>query len=157
MSLAVEKIADVETYTSVGDVITYVITVTNIGDVPAHNVVVNDPLTGLNETIAYFEPGASQVFTTTYTVTQADIEAKTIYNKVSVTGKGPDGSSIETSDDIAVPETSSCCGSFDPFDPSNIFLGLLVLLTLLIISLFTGGDTGIPDKLSLPVHIFGDK
>ncbi|OQC08235.1 MAG: hypothetical protein BWX80_00541 [Candidatus Hydrogenedentes bacterium ADurb.Bin101] len=152
-----EKTADVETYAAAGDVITYVITVTNISDVPAANVVVNDPLTGLNETIAVLDAGASQVFTTTYTVQQTDVDAKSLYNKVTVTGEGPGSSTVETSDDVMVPATSSCCSSFDPLNPSNIFLGLLVLLTLLIFSLFTLGGAGILEKPSLSVDILGDK
>jgi len=135
----VDKTADVETYSAVGDVITYVITVTNIANMPATNVVVNDPLTGLNEAIAVLEAGASQAFTTTYTVQQTDVDATSLYNKVIVTAEGPNGTTVETSDDVTVSSTPSCCTSFDILDPSNIFLGLLVLLALLVLSLFTGG------------------
>jgi len=57
-----------------GEVITYNVVVTNSGNETLTNVVVNDPLTGLNETIASLAPGATQSFTTTYTVQQSDID-----------------------------------------------------------------------------------
>lgn len=57
-----------------GAVITYRIVVSNPGKVTLTNVVVTDPKTGLNQTIASLAPSASQQFTTTYTVTQNDID-----------------------------------------------------------------------------------
>ena len=55
-------------------IFTYNVVVTNSGNETLTNVVVNDPLTGLNETIASLAPGASQTFTTTYTVQQSDLD-----------------------------------------------------------------------------------
>ena len=59
---------------AVGDVLNYSILVTNTGNVTLTNVVVTDPLTGLNTTIASLAPGASQTLTETYTLTQADLD-----------------------------------------------------------------------------------
>ena len=58
----------------VGDVINYQITVTNSGNQTLNNVLVTDPLTGLSETIPSLAPGESQVFNTSYTLTQQDID-----------------------------------------------------------------------------------
>lgn len=59
---------------AVGDVIEYKVTVINTGNVPLTNVVVTDPLTGLNEVIPLLDVGQSQDFETKYTITQADLD-----------------------------------------------------------------------------------
>jgi len=79
---------------SLGQVITYTITVTNTGDLTAYNVAVNDQMTGLSTTIPALEPGASQSFNTTYTVKQSDILRGYIYN--TATAKGTDEYGGET-------------------------------------------------------------
>ena len=61
-------------FVAVGDVITYNITVTNTGNVALTNIVVTDPLTGLNQTIS-LQPGADRIFNTSHTITQNDINA----------------------------------------------------------------------------------
>ncbi len=56
------------------DVVVYTVVVTNDGNETLDNVAVTDPLTGMSETITSLAPGASTSFTTSYTVTQADID-----------------------------------------------------------------------------------
>ena len=65
-----------------GEVIKYTITVTNKGNVPYTNVEVFDALTGLQETIGVLDVGESKSksFTTTWTVTEADILAGEVLN-----------------------------------------------------------------------------
>ena len=58
-----------------GDVLNYTVTVTNTGNVTLTGVTVVDPLTGQNISGVTLAPGASQVFNTSYTLTQADLEA----------------------------------------------------------------------------------
>ncbi|WP_170932486.1 DUF7507 domain-containing protein, partial [Belliella buryatensis] len=72
-------------YEAVGDEIDYVITVTNTGNVTLSNIVVVDPLTGLNQTIATLAPNASEVINTTYTVDQDDIDAGSVTNVATAT------------------------------------------------------------------------
>ena len=62
------------TVLNVGDVINYQITVTNSGEETLTNVIVTDPLTGLNENIGSLEAGASATLDVSYTVQQADID-----------------------------------------------------------------------------------
>ena len=75
--------ADFSGDVSLGDTITYSFEVTNTGNVTLNGVTVTDPLPGLSalsggsSTLA---PGASTVFTATYVVTQADVDAGEILN-----------------------------------------------------------------------------
>jgi uncharacterized repeat protein (TIGR01451 family) len=57
-----------------GDVITYRFIVSNPGTVTLTDLSVTDPLTGLNESLASLAPASSHVFTSTYTVTQNDLD-----------------------------------------------------------------------------------
>jgi len=60
---------------AVGDIIDYNIVVSNTGNTTLTNVVVTDPLTGLNTTIAGMVPGGVQAIPTNYALTQADIDS----------------------------------------------------------------------------------
>ncbi|MCH7415942.1 hypothetical protein MM213_20780, partial [Belliella sp. R4-6] len=91
--------AGATSFGAVGDVIAYSIEVGNDGNVTLTNVAVNDPLTGLSETIAVLAPGDSETFTTTYTVTQADIDAGSVLNVASATGTDPDGEPTDPATD----------------------------------------------------------
>ena len=74
-----------------GETIEYTITVTNKGNVAFRNVKVDDELTGLHETIAELGVGASESFTTTYTVTEEDILKGHVRNVATAEGdKVPD-------------------------------------------------------------------
>ena len=59
---------------AVGDVLNYTVAVTNTGNVTLTGVTVVDPLTGQNVSGVTLAPGASQVFTTSYVLTQADLD-----------------------------------------------------------------------------------
>jgi uncharacterized repeat protein (TIGR01451 family) len=58
-----------------GDVLQYTATVTNLGSITMTNVSVTDPSTGLNVTGVTLTPGESRVYSSTYTLTQADIDS----------------------------------------------------------------------------------
>ncbi|MEO7477871.1 MAG: autotransporter domain-containing protein, partial [Lysobacteraceae bacterium] len=69
-----------------GDVLTYIVTATNIGNVALTNVTVNDPLTTPNTTSCPNVPVSSTcVLTGTYTVTVANVANGTISNVGSAT------------------------------------------------------------------------
>jgi uncharacterized repeat protein (TIGR01451 family) len=95
--------ADQTTFTQVGDVLTFTIVVTNTGNVPLTNVFVNDPVTGDSWTIPVLNPGDSQTFTTTYVITQGDLDNCTLRNIVTATGEDPDGNQVDDNDFINVP------------------------------------------------------
>ncbi|MCX7301088.1 MAG: hypothetical protein NTX73_12080, partial [Rhodobacterales bacterium] len=104
---------------AVGETITYSFTVNNTGPVTLLDVVVTDPLPGLDLTgspISSLAPGAtnSTAFTATYTLTQADIDAGTVDNTATVTGDYvSDGSGTRTEATDTSSTTSSLTG-----DPS---------------------------------------
>lgn len=96
------KSADPTIYSLVGEVITYTLTVTNVGNVTLSDVVVSDPLLGLSASIGTLAPGASQTGNGTYTVNQADIDAGSVYNVATATGADPNGGTVSDSDDETV-------------------------------------------------------
>ena len=71
---------------ALGQTITYTITVENAGNVPYTNVKVEDPLTGLTETIETLAVGETKTFTTEYVVTEADVLEGHVLNTATATG-----------------------------------------------------------------------
>ena len=82
------------TYSAVGDVITYSITVSNTGNVTLYNVSVSDPKTGLSQTIPTLVVGGSTAYTATYTVTQSDLDSGSFTNTATATGTPPSGGPV---------------------------------------------------------------
>ncbi|AFL86260.1 protein of unknown function DUF11 [Belliella baltica DSM 15883] len=102
--LAITKAAALgSSYEAVGDEIDYTITVTNTGNVTLSNIVVADPLTGLNQTIATLAPKASEVINTTYTVDQDDIDAGSVTNVATATVGDITVSDDEEVDAVQIP------------------------------------------------------
>ena len=103
--LSITKVAAESTYDSVGDILNYTITATNIGNVTLASVTVSDPLvSGLNCTPANgssLAPGESIVCTATHTVSQADLDAGHWANTACV-DDGPLGAP-QVCDDEDVP------------------------------------------------------
>jgi len=82
----------------VGTKVTYTFVVTNTGNVTVHDVLVREgEFTGTGELPAptcpagALEPGAQLVCTTTYTLTQADVDRGTVTNRATATGTPPGG------------------------------------------------------------------
>ena len=71
---------------ALGQTITYTIKVQNAGNVPYTNVKVEDPLTGLTETIETLPVGETRTFTTEYVVTEADGLKGSVLNTATATG-----------------------------------------------------------------------
>ncbi|MCR9017525.1 beta strand repeat-containing protein, partial [Aquiflexum gelatinilyticum] len=82
-ALSITKTATESTFAAVGDVLNYTIVVTNSGNVTLEDIAVSDPLTGLNTTIASLAPLAFESIPTSYTITQADIDAGKVDNMAS--------------------------------------------------------------------------
>ena len=71
---------------ALGQKITYTIKVQNAGNVPYTNVKVEDPLTGLTETIETLAVGETKTFTTEYVVTEADVLKGFVLNTATAAG-----------------------------------------------------------------------
>ncbi|PVX52421.1 putative repeat protein (TIGR01451 family)/gliding motility-associated-like protein [Balneicella halophila] len=105
--VSVEKTADKEMYEEVGEDITYTIVVKNTGNVVLTNVVVSDPLTGLEKVVEELDVAASVSFTTEYTVTQSDIDTGFVNNVVTAEGITPLGSNVSDTDTATVKYDSA--------------------------------------------------
>ncbi|HSL86084.1 MAG TPA: PKD-like domain-containing protein, partial [Bacteroidales bacterium] len=79
-AMVISKEADRDSYSQAGETITYTIVVTNTGNVTLTNITITDPLTALNELIGELTPGGSESVTTTYVVSQSDLNAGLIEN-----------------------------------------------------------------------------
>ncbi len=88
-SLDLTKTATPQSFSSVGDVIDFVIEVENTGNLTLENIVVNDPDLGLTCAIATLAPLASDNSCTgSYTITQADIDNGGYTNTATATANG---------------------------------------------------------------------
>jgi len=89
---------------TVDDTLTYSFLVTNTGNVTLHWVTVSDPLPGLSAIspalVPSLVPGASTMFTASYTVMQADVKAGAIFNTATARGDTPGGDPDDPSDDV---------------------------------------------------------
>lgn len=99
---------------NLGDFIDYTFTVTNTGDAPIENVIVNDPLLGgvvagpasgdVNNN-SILDVGEVWIFQATYALTQNDINDTAVVNQASVEGTTPAGIDLrDISDDNSINE-----------------------------------------------------
>lgn len=94
-SIRVNKTSDTEYYGQVGDLITYTIVAENDGDVPLTEVIVKDNRTGDTWLFDSFPPGSVEVLITTYSITQADMDAGSVENTAKAEGVNPSGEKVE--------------------------------------------------------------
>ncbi|MDX9730098.1 MAG: PKD-like domain-containing protein, partial [Bacteroidales bacterium] len=81
LTIAKTSTTDPNTYDAAGDVLTYNLTVTNDGNVTLTNIIVSDPIAVVTGSpIATLAPGASVTLTASYTATQNDLNAGSVYN-----------------------------------------------------------------------------
>ena len=96
--LTVVKTANVATVSRAGDTITYTFTVKNTGNVTATGLAIGEQaftgtgtMTGTTCLATTLAPGAVTTCSATYTLTTADLAAKTIANTAVATAKDPSG------------------------------------------------------------------
>jgi gliding motility-associated-like protein/uncharacterized repeat protein (TIGR01451 family) len=107
LSILKTSTTDPNTFSGVGDELTYDIVVTNTGSVTLTNILVVDPLTGLEEMILELLPGLanSVTFETSYIVVQDDLNAGRVDNtaRASTTlGVGEEAIDLQKSDDETI-------------------------------------------------------
>ncbi|MEO7124484.1 MAG: hypothetical protein ABI400_15500, partial [Lacisediminihabitans sp.] len=106
--LAITKDVDHSTYAAVGEVLSYVTTVKNDGNVTVTGVSVSDPAPGsgafstnCGAVTAPVQPRDTITCQASYTVTQADLDAGSVTNTASATGIVPSGATIGPFSDTA--------------------------------------------------------
>ena len=119
----------------IGETISYTFTVTNTGDVTLYNIVITDPLPGieiLGGPIAELEPGEvdSTTFTATYTINDEDIGNGEVVNQATVTGEDGEGTIVEDeSDDPTDLTNTDNNGDGEPDDPTVVILPVVLPAT----------------------------
>ncbi len=102
-SLQIVKTADLTDFSTVGEIITYTLTVTNDGNQTISGVRARDDLLPLDCTLGSLEPGdVDNSCFGTYPVTQDDIDAGSILNAASVAGVDPQGGAVEDDTTLTV-------------------------------------------------------
>jgi gliding motility-associated-like protein/uncharacterized repeat protein (TIGR01451 family) len=126
-ALSVVKTSDSQNYSVIGQEIVYTIRVTNTGNVTLNNILIRDPLTGLENTVNTLAPGISVNIETAYLVKLEDLVKGSILNNVFVSGKLPDGGDVSGSDSISITgESNQIIANDDNFGERTIsFVGLL--------------------------------
>jgi uncharacterized repeat protein (TIGR01451 family) len=101
--------ADADSRGSLGELLTYAFTVTNVGGTTLEDVTISDDLLGLVAApcVATLAPGESTTCpllpAQTYVVTAGDVAAGQVHNMATATGTPPDGPDVSDSDDARVP------------------------------------------------------
>ena len=100
--ITIKKIANRPTFAGIGDIINYTIAVINTGATTLTNVLVSDPLTGLNTVIPSLASGSAQLFSESYTITAADVARGYVLNVATATGTDPEGNTVSDSGEATV-------------------------------------------------------
>lgn len=85
-ALTVTKSASLSSFSSIGELITFTITVKNTGDVTIYDITVNDALLNLNENITSLTAGQEETFIEVYEITQSDINSGIVVNTATAVG-----------------------------------------------------------------------
>jgi len=136
-SISIEKAADREYFAAVGDVITYTLVVTNTGNLTITGIVIGDDLTGDDWTIERLAPGESEVFTTSYTIDQADMDRGFVRNTAMASGNDPSDEPVSDTDEAEVvvdPDALNPSLSIDKAADREYFaaVGDVIIYTLVV-------------------------
>jgi len=106
-AITLSKQASPQIYNKPGDEISYQIEVENTGEVELCEVIITDPMTGLEETVPVMLPGEVVILTARYTITPGDISNGIVTNTAYVEARVP-GFGVLTSDmsSVAIYQSS---------------------------------------------------
>ncbi|TFH10848.1 MAG: DUF11 domain-containing protein, partial [Candidatus Atribacteria bacterium] len=105
-AIAIEKTGQASA--TIGQLITYTITVTNTGNVTLHNVILSDAKLGIaNQNVGDIAVGGSVTITPTYTVVQNDFPGPLLNTATAVSDETP---SVEGSHSVDIPASPSVSG-----------------------------------------------
>ncbi len=98
----VNKSAEPMEYSETGQTISYHIDIVNTGNVTIYDIDISDDVTGDNWFIATLRPESERSFSTTYSITQHDMDAGSVVNEVTAHGSAPDGESMTRTDEAVI-------------------------------------------------------
>ena len=157
--------------TGLGDEITYTITVENTGDVTLTNITLADSFTsgaGVGTLTPVLDPatqdastlavGATLTYTVSHTITQADVDAGSLSNTVTATGKDPNNNDVtDESDDDAGATDGPDPGTDTDDDPTVNPLDQNPALTVEKRAVITDnaplGVTGLGDEITYTITV----
>ena len=153
------KIASPDADLAEGDTVTYTYTVENTGNVTLNNVSVTDShggsgaLSAITPAAASIAPGASQIFTATYVITQADFDAGTdIANTATASFTPAQGTLADKTADETVALTAASPSSTlakTASDTTDVQVGDVITYTYVFENT---GDTSLTDISITDVH-----
>ena len=145
--LAISAEAD-NTEAGKGDVVTFILTAVNSGDVTIRNIVLEDALIPADEAPKAFSlaPGEKKAFTFTYTITEDDVKAGKIERTVRAAGEDPSGQAVSASGAVSVTaeakETAlTVLKTAEPAE--NVTAGDEISYKVVVLNTGTGTVTGI--------------
>ncbi|MGG7036037.1 MAG: gliding motility-associated C-terminal domain-containing protein, partial [Flavobacterium sp.] len=112
-ALSVIKTTTTESFSVVGDIINYKITVINTGNQTLYQIAVKDPLTELDATIETLEPQGIVEYLQSYTVTQEDLDRGSVINIATANGFNPKEVPVSGTDDEIVNENPNSIDAVD--------------------------------------------
>ena len=134
--LSVTKTAEPTSGVAVGDTVTYTVVVTNAGNVSVNAGKLADDHADLSAKTFALAPGASETFTYTYEVTQADIDAGTIVNTVKANAKavrGDDPAEVSAKATVTTADAAAKLSITKKAEPtSNVKAGDTVTYTVVV-------------------------
>ncbi|MCP4085547.1 MAG: DUF11 domain-containing protein, partial [Actinomycetia bacterium] len=107
---------------SLGDTLTWDITVTNDGDVSLATLTIDDPLTGGAACLATaLAPGASTTCSASYQITQANVDAGAVSNTATASASAPSGTDVADTDTdtVVIDQNPSITLDKDLFDNAD--------------------------------------
>jgi uncharacterized repeat protein (TIGR01451 family) len=121
---------DADGFADPGELVNYVITVFNDGNVTLHDVEVDDPLlggllsgptSGDADNDDLLDVGETWTYNASYAITQGDIDAGTVHNDATASALGPQDQSTSDSDDddTSLPQNPSLAASMSASIPDE--------------------------------------
>ena len=117
------KTASIGGIGTVGDIITYTFTVTNIGNTLINNISISDPLISSNNIVinpSSLAPGATGTATATYTITQADADKGLVENTATANGQTLNGTKVTAISDDGIATNGNNNPTISPINSCQI-------------------------------------